>query len=36
MVVLGIQIVAVGLIGELVTFAWAREAKDYKVDRIVE
>jgi hypothetical protein len=26
----------VGLIGELVTFAWAREAKDYKVDRIVE
>lgn len=36
MIVLGIQIVAVGLIGELVTFAWAREAKDYKVDRIVE
>lgn len=36
MVVLGIQIVAVGLIGELVTFAWARETRDYKVDRIVE
>jgi glycosyltransferase involved in cell wall biosynthesis len=36
LVVLGIQIVAVGLIGELVTFAWARETKDYKVDRIVE
>lgn len=36
MVVLGIQIVAVGLIGELVTFTWARETKDYKVDRIVE
>lgn len=36
LVVLGIQIIAVGLIGELVTFAWAREAKDYKVDRIVE
>jgi len=36
LIVLGIQIIAVGLIGELVTFAWAREAKDYKVDRIVE
>lgn len=36
MIVLGIQIAAVGLIGELVTFAWARETKDYKVDRIVE
>ncbi|MCX8101060.1 MAG: glycosyltransferase [Geminicoccaceae bacterium] len=36
MIVLGIQIIAVGLIGELVTFAWSRETKDYKVDRIVE
>ncbi len=36
LVVLGIQIMAVGLIGELVTFAWAREGRDYKVDRIVE
>ncbi|MCS6879076.1 MAG: glycosyltransferase [Geminicoccaceae bacterium] len=36
MVVLGIQIIAVGLIGELVTFAWARESADHRVERIVE
>lgn len=36
MVVLGIQIIAVGLIGELVTFAWARENPEHRVERIVE
>jgi hypothetical protein len=36
MVVLGLQILAVGLIGELITFAWAKELKDYKVERLVE
>ena len=36
LVVLGIQIIAVGLIGEIITFAYAREIKDYKVDRVVE
>lgn len=36
MVVLGIQIIAVGLIGEIITFAHARELKDYKVERVVE
>ncbi|MCB1884884.1 MAG: glycosyltransferase [Geminicoccaceae bacterium] len=36
MVVLGIQIIAVGLIGEIVTFAYTKEQRDYRVDRIVE
>ncbi|HET6467950.1 MAG TPA: glycosyltransferase [Geminicoccaceae bacterium] len=36
LVVLGIQIVAVGLIGEIVTFAYAKELKDYRVERVVE
>jgi hypothetical protein len=36
LVVLGLQIIAVGLIGELITFAWAKELKDYKVERVVE
>jgi hypothetical protein len=36
LVVLGIQIIAVGLIGEIITFAHAREIDDYKIDRIVE
>ncbi len=35
-VVLGIQILAVGLIGEIVAFAHARHLKDYKLERIVE
>jgi hypothetical protein len=35
-VVLGLQIISVGLIGEIVTFAHAKELKDYKVDRLVE
>lgn len=36
MVVLGIQIISVGLIGEIITFAFTKEHKDYKVERIVE
>jgi hypothetical protein len=36
MIVLGIQIIAVGLIGEIITFAHARELKDYKIERVVE
>jgi glycosyltransferase involved in cell wall biosynthesis len=36
LVVLGIQIIAVGLIGEIITFAYAREIKDYKIERIVD
>ena len=36
MVVLGIQIISVGLIGEIVTFTYAKDIKDYRVDRLVE
>ena len=36
MIVLGIQVIAVGLIGEIIAFAYAREIKDYKVERIVD
>lgn len=35
MVVLGIQIISVGLIGEIIAFTYAKEVKDYRVDRIV-
>ena len=35
MVVLGIQIIAVGLIGELIIFANGRESKDYAVEKVV-
>lgn len=35
MVVLGIQIISVGLIGEIVAFTYAKEVRDYRVDRIV-
>lgn len=35
MIVLGIQIISVGLIGEIVAFTYAKEVKDYRVDRIV-
>lgn len=35
MIVLGIQVVSVGLIGEIVTFAYAKDAKDYRVERLV-
>lgn len=36
MVVLGIQIISVGLIGEIVAFTYAKDIRDYRVDRIVE
>jgi glycosyltransferase involved in cell wall biosynthesis len=36
MIVLGIQIISVGLIGEIITFTFTKEHKDYKVDRIVD
>jgi hypothetical protein len=36
MVVLGIQIIAVGLIGEIVAFTYAKDIKDYRVDRVVD
>jgi hypothetical protein len=36
MMVLGIQIISVGLIGEIITFTFTKEQKDYKVDRIVD
>lgn len=35
MMVLGIQIMAIGLIGEIVIFTHARDMKEYKVDHIV-
>ena len=36
MIVLGIQIISVGLIGEIVAFTYAKDIKDYRVDRVVE
>jgi len=35
MIVLGIQILSVGLIGEIVAFTYAKDIKDYRVDRVV-
>ena len=35
MIVLGIQIISVGLIGEIVAFTYAKDVRDYRVDRIV-
>lgn len=35
MVVLGIQIISVGLIGEIVAFTYAKDVRDYRVDRVV-
>jgi glycosyltransferase involved in cell wall biosynthesis len=36
LVVLGLQLFALGLLGELIIFTHARELKDYQVDRIIE
>ena len=33
---LGLQVFALGLLGELIIFTHAREMKDYQVDRIIE
>jgi glycosyltransferase involved in cell wall biosynthesis len=35
LVVLGIQIIAIGLIGEIIIFTHAKDMKEYKVDRII-
>jgi hypothetical protein len=35
LVVLGVQILALGLIGELIIFTHARDLKEYTVDEIV-
>ena len=36
MVVLGLQIFALGLLGELIIFTHAKNIKDYQVDRIIQ
>lgn len=36
LVVLGIQVISVGLIGEIVTFSYAKDIKDYRVERLVD
>jgi len=36
LVTLGIQIIAIGLIGEIIIFTHARELKEYNIDRIVK
>jgi len=36
LVVLGLQLFALGLLGELIIFTHARDMKDYQVDRIIE
>jgi hypothetical protein len=35
LIVLGIQIIALGLIGEIVIFASGRRIKDYTIDKVV-
>jgi len=35
LIVLGLQIIAIGLIGELIIFTHAKELKEYKIDEIV-
>lgn len=36
LVVLGIQVISVGLIGEIVTFTYAKDIRDYRVERLVD
>jgi glycosyltransferase involved in cell wall biosynthesis len=36
LVVLGLQLFAIGLLGELIIFTHARDIKDYQIDRIIE
>lgn len=36
LVVLGLQIIAVGLIGEIIAFTYTRDLKDYRIERLVE
>jgi len=35
LIVLGIQIIAIGLIGEIIIFTHAKDMKEYKIDRII-
>ncbi len=35
LVVLGIQVIAIGLIGEIIIFTHAKDLKEYKIDRII-
>jgi len=35
LIVLGVQIIAIGLIGEIIIFTHARDIKEYKIDRII-
>ena len=36
MIVLGFQMIGVGLIGELIIFTHAKDIKEYTIDEIVE
>ena len=36
LVVLGLQLFALGLLGELIIFTHAKQLKDYQVDRVIE
>ncbi|MEE9422709.1 MAG: glycosyltransferase [Gammaproteobacteria bacterium] len=35
LIVLGIQVIAIGLIGEIIIFTHARDLKEYRIDRII-
>ena len=35
LIVLGIQIIAIGLIGEIIIFTHAKDLKEYKIDKII-
>ena len=35
LIVLGIQVIAIGLIGEIIIFTHAKDIKEYKIDRII-
>ena len=35
LIVLGVQIIAIGLIGEIIIFTQAKELKEYKIDKII-
>ena len=34
LIVIGVQIIAIGLIGEIIIFTHAKDLKEYKIDRI--
>jgi NO-binding membrane sensor protein with MHYT domain len=35
LIILGIQIIAIGLIGEIIIFTHAKDLKEYKIDKII-